>query len=587
MKALALLLLLLPLYSEAKSVCTYVYNCAHCVVDVSTDPPIKIQTTDIACMDRLKTDQTFIYDVPRNRNNFDKSPLSMSQTNYSSLAASILVQSINQSYEDYQQRQQVENFYQQLPDILENRHQELKDQHLREESLRNEKKPFDLAAMNDEVAKLNQSIAKHTIHSDSSTSPIPVPEMVKDLGLKQQLKDIEDQLISEGLHGGFPNLSGKTISDDGGRERRKNSNIQDQEKRRLHSQMLDYADKFRNSSSKDLSKNLQNEAQSLRRGSFKEENSLLSRVQAFELSQSYLQDKRHALNEKIEKETVPSLKNKLETIHDISGKLAGEGQNSFYNGDLAEGEHWTDLATQIVDIGLGFIPGISTGRDLLEAVTGENVITGMKLEVWERGLCAMSAATLGVGSLARTSVKVIDTLSAALIQSNKIGATEVLPKILLQKESRLFRTFKDRDWKSADELNELHRIENGYSLEKHIQPWVKGRRVIEFTSTEETTMYRVFSSEAALDMTSNAAEATGRWLMRIDPRTMSKDEIRKIYALSPKNDIGQAVIVKIPAGTRMRMGVVGHGKDGSLGGAIQYNLNADIISNWIVGIDKL
>lgn len=586
MKFILLLSLFISSFVEAKSVCTYVYNCAHCVVEVSSDPPIKIQTTDIACTDRLKADQAFFYDVPRNRSDLDKSPLSMPQSPYSGLAVSILAQSIKRSYEDHEQRQQIESFYEDLPNILEWRHQELKQQLEAEESSRNEKKPFDLAAIDAEISKLNRNIENGSITPSDLQSSIPEPSLVQNLGLKEQLKDIEDQIKNENLHGGFPNLSGKTLPDNGGRERRKNNNIQNQNDRKLHASMLDYADNFRTSLSIDKARELENEAKDLRHGNFKEEGSLTNRVQTFELSQAYLEDKRQALNEKIDAEESPQTKNKLESIHQISGTLGAQGRSSFYDGDLAEGEHWTDLATQIVDIGLGFVPVISTGKDLLEAITGKNYVTGEKLEIWERGLCAMSAATLGVGSIAKNSVKIIDAVSTTLVNSNKLGATEVLAKKLIQEEIGLFRSFKDKVWKSANDLNEEFRLANGYTPDTFIEPWVKGKRVLEYTSTKEITLYRVFSKKIK---NGDEANHIGKWLMKIDPTSMSKDRIRKLYNITPKdistgeyyNDMGKYVKVTIPAGTRMRIGIVGHGKDGNMGGAMQFHIIDTIYDDWV------
>ncbi len=47
------------------------------------------------------------------------------------------------------------------------------------------------------------------------------------------------------------------------------------------------------------------------------------------------------------------------------------------------------------------------------------------------------------------------------------------------------------------------------------------------------------------------------------------------------------IAIKVPAGTRMRMGVVGHGKEGLRGGGIQFDLlKEEFDTSWIINLSE-
>lgn len=81
----------------------------------------------------------------------------------------------------------------------------------------------------------------------------------------------------------------------------------------------------------------------------------------------------------------------------------------------------------------------------------------------------------------------------------------------------------------------------------------------------------------------DVAEAAGRWLTDIDPSKISREELRRILNIPDANEMLSYVIVKVPPGTRMRMGVAGKSADGVRGGATQFDLiDNKVDGNWIL-----
>ena len=71
---------------------------------------------------------------------------------------------------------------------------------------------------------------------------------------------------------------------------------------------------------------------------------------------------------------------------------------SFADGDMTAGEDYLQLATNLVDVGLGLTPGVGWAKDTYEAITGTNLITGEELTSAERSFAILGAATGGLGS---------------------------------------------------------------------------------------------------------------------------------------------------------------------------------------------
>jgi hypothetical protein len=63
------------------------------------------------------------------------------------------------------------------------------------------------------------------------------------------------------------------------------------------------------------------------------------------------------------------------------------------------------------DKGTALVPIVSEGRDIIEAVTGKNAITGEELTAFERGLAIVGAATLGFGDKPLKAIKALSTIA--------------------------------------------------------------------------------------------------------------------------------------------------------------------------------
>lgn len=62
------------------------------------------------------------------------------------------------------------------------------------------------------------------------------------------------------------------------------------------------------------------------------------------------------------------------------------------------------LTTHVFSLALNFIPLIGTAKGIVEAITGEDMITGTKLAGWERGLAALAAVPV-LGGIVRGAVR--------------------------------------------------------------------------------------------------------------------------------------------------------------------------------------
>jgi len=64
-------------------------------------------------------------------------------------------------------------------------------------------------------------------------------------------------------------------------------------------------------------------------------------------------------------------------------------------GNVGTAESFVNIAKAIADVGLGLDPVTGTVRGLYELITGKNLVTGVALSPFERGLALLNVATLG------------------------------------------------------------------------------------------------------------------------------------------------------------------------------------------------
>lgn len=108
------------------------------------------------------------------------------------------------------------------------------------------------------------------------------------------------------------------------------------------------------------------------------------------------------------------------------------------DGDKFDATLLADMAEVLIDIATAFPPGIGWARDVYEACTGSNLVTGEKLSDWELGVAFVGAASGGMASKVISSERVLQRL-AKITQ-------RLLSKRPLQ--SRML----------ADEVDKAHRI---------------------------------------------------------------------------------------------------------------------------------
>lgn len=81
-----------------------------------------------------------------------------------------------------------------------------------------------------------------------------------------------------------------------------------------------------------------------------------------------------------------------------------EADHSYENGSVDDAHFWKNLATEFADIAVGIDPVSGLGRGAYELTTGTNLITGEKLNNFERGLAFVAVVTAGgSNSIIKTS----------------------------------------------------------------------------------------------------------------------------------------------------------------------------------------
>lgn len=82
------------------------------------------------------------------------------------------------------------------------------------------------------------------------------------------------------------------------------------------------------------------------------------------------------------------------------------------------GEIASKAAVALLDIVSNFIPGVSWGRDLYEAMTGKDLIYGTKLSTLERSLAIVGASTIGIGSKLGKGMKIVSEIATSKAVQN-------------------------------------------------------------------------------------------------------------------------------------------------------------------------
>ena len=148
-------------------------------------------------------------------------------------------------------------------------------------------------------------------------------------------------------------------------------------------------------------------------------------------------------------------------VLDVADDFLGKAEKEYDAGNKEEAETLKTLATTLVDIGLSITPGVSWGRDVYEALTGKDLVTGEELSTFDRTMAVLGAVTGGVGSKAGKVMNGVDKIRKVIDKTKGAEkARDALDKAdkVLESASKLSDGAKDGvEWatkvgKSADDV---------------------------------------------------------------------------------------------------------------------------------------
>jgi len=90
----------------------------------------------------------------------------------------------------------------------------------------------------------------------------------------------------------------------------------------------------------------------------------------------------------------------------ISDEFTDEGQQLFYSGYQEEGNSLVDIAIEVSDFALNYVPVVNVGKDAYEAITGRRLIDGKEIDTIGRVISAAGVLTLGASSYFKPFLKV-------------------------------------------------------------------------------------------------------------------------------------------------------------------------------------
>lgn len=199
-----------------------------------------------------------------------------------------------------------------------------------------------------------------------------------------------------------------------------------------------------------------------------------------------------------------------------------QGEKALSNGDTALAEANFKIGKALADIAIGATPVINVARDVYEAITGLDLLTGEKLTIEARQMAAIGAMTIGLASEERRIAQALESASSD---------GRVLKKTLAEVEST-----------TAEEANRM--LATQYALK---EPYRPGTRVYTFRASEEAHLARVYAE--------GVTNREGAWLL--DPKHiegLSGEEIATKFSLpSIPTHVSN---VTIPKGTVIERGAV-------------------------------
>lgn len=173
-------------------------------------------------------------------------------------------------------------------------------------------------------------------------------------------------------------------------------------------------------------------------------------------------------------------RSKVADTGDTLANLAGE---LFFEGDINAARVALDMALASVDIATRFLPGISWGRDVYEAVSGKDLFSGAELSTFDRVSAVVGVLTAGVGNDGPQIFRAVKRL-------------EDLPA----EKAEAFRKFSKRD-----DLHDLEKMTMGphaaaAMADESIEMWEVGEAVGRHTAMYSREHHSYLAVSDALDV---------------------------------------------------------------------------------------
>ncbi len=142
-------------------------------------------------------------------------------------------------------------------------------------------------------------------------------------------------------------------------------------------------------------------------------------------------------------------------VYSLSQALYSTVGDSIAGAD-SESDSLVGYAQTFTDIALGLTPGVGMVKDLYEATTGVNLVTGVELEDWERAIAAASFVTLGVGSQVKTAGKYLMRMGSKLNQIGEI--TSIISASTLGTVSNIYDSARKLGLKAKNEISNFAQL---------------------------------------------------------------------------------------------------------------------------------
>lgn len=251
--------------------------------------------------------------------------------------------------------------------------------------------------------------------------------------------------------------------------------------------------------------------------------------------------------------------------------------DALIGGDLESSKQFEEIATAIVDIGLGLLPVVGVGKDVYELFTGKNLVTGEELSTFERGLAAVGILTAGgshyiqtagkiLSKSARVSEEVIKAGEKVIHSAQKAGLFEG-NKLKNLKANSSFETVKSF-FRTLDKSNIPLPVKK--SLVKSFDLKSIEKEIV----TKDLFVYRWHNNDAV-------ASRFGRFVS--DTPLTDKEMARKLLALPDDNKMLFFEKFKIKKGTEIYKGTVAP-LNGYTGGGSQIFITGENIEDILTPI---